>query len=457
MTTGRVIVVGLGPGDRSLLTPKAAEALAAAEVVVGYSGYLDGIADLVAGKESLAFPLGDEVLRAQVALERAAAGRTVCVVSSGDPGVYAMAGLVLELLESKAEMDVTIVPGVSAIHAAAARLGAPLAHDFAVVSLSDLMTPWPAIERRLRAAAAGDFVVALLNPKSRRRDWQLARARDLLREHRSPQTPVGIVRNAFRPGESVTLSTLAELGDVEVDMFTTVIVGNSRTRRVGDFLVTPRGYLDEPNERAGNDRGTVAFAAGSDILAESFRIIEAEVGRHRFGVEEWPIVRRMIHAAGDPSILESVVFRNDAARLGGIAVAQRTPIVTDVNMVAAGLNKDAIRSLGIDVRCRIDDVAAEAGSTRSYRAMKRAIAELPEAIFVVGNAPTALVALVEAIRGGSARPRVVVAMPVGFVGVVESKESMLALDVPTIALRGRRGGSAMAAAAVNALLLGDLP
>ena len=424
MTIGRILVVGLGPGDRALLTPMATEALAAAEVVVGYAGYLEGIADLVVGKECLSFPLGDEVLRAQVALERAAAGRTVCVVSSGDPGVYAMAGLVLELAVdvsptrgegiyprmrrsneprsdcvlprtvdalacafglTTADIDITIVPGVSAIHASAARLGAPLAHDFAVLSLSDLMTPWPAIERRLRAAAAGDFVVALLNPKSRRRDWQLARARELLLEHRTPETPVGIVRHAFRPGESVTLTTLAELGDVEVDMFTTVIVGNSRTRRFADFLVTPRGYLDRagatavsavPNdprteiaddsscgaEHGRDGRGTIA---GSDILAESFRIIEAEVGRHDFSGDEWPIVRRMIHAAGDPSIAPSVVFRHDAALLGRLAVRERTPIVTDVNMVAAGLNKDALRTLGIDVRCRIDDVAAEAGSTRA--------------------------------------------------------------------------------------------
>ena len=202
-------------------------------------------------------------------------------------------------------------------------------------------------------------------------------------------------------------------------------------------------------------RGTIV--GGNEILAESFRIIEAEVGRHHFGDDEWPIVRRMIHAAGDPGIAESVVFRHDAARLGKVAALERTPIVTDVTMVAAGLNKEAIRTLGIDVRCRIDDVAAEAGTTRSYRAMKRAIAETPEAIFVVGNAPTALMALVEAIRDGSARPRLVVAMPVGFVGVVESKEAALALDVPTIALRGRRGGSAMAAAAMNALLLGDRP
>jgi precorrin-8X/cobalt-precorrin-8 methylmutase len=262
---------------------------------------------------------------------------------------------------------------------------------------------------------------------------------------------VGIVKNAFRPGETGAVSTLDKLAELDVDMFTTVIVGNSRTRRVGDRLVTPRGYLDEPAPEP------VVVSSGGDILAESFRIIETEVDRRPFDDFEWPIVRRMIHAAGDPGIASSVVLRHDAAQCGRAAIEARTPIVTDVTMVAAGLNKEAIRSRGIDVRCRIDEVAAEAGSTRSYRAMKRALAECPEAIVIVGNAPTALVALAEAIKEGTARPRLAVAMPVGFVGVVESKEAMLALDVPTIAIRGRRGGSAMAAAAVNALLLGDRP
>src|SRR5438552_2526377 len=198
--SGAVHVIGLGPGERGLMTPQARDVLARCDVIVGYSGYLALIADMAAGKDTYALPLGEEVGRARLALAQARRGRTVGVVSSGDPGIYGMAGVVLELLEELPEADrpeVVIVPGLSAVNAAAALLGAPLGHDFAVISLSDLFTPWETIERRLEAVAEADFVLALLNPRSRRRDWQLGRARDIVARHRSGDTPVGVVRNAF--------------------------------------------------------------------------------------------------------------------------------------------------------------------------------------------------------------------------------------------------------------------
>jgi precorrin-3B C17-methyltransferase len=222
------------------MTAQALEAIRRAEVVIGYDGYFAGIADLVADKECLALPLTREADRARLAVEHLRAGRTVCVISSGDPGIYAMAGLVLEC--AAGEDDIVIVPGVSAVNAAAALLGAPLGHDFAVVSLSDLLTPWDVIERRLRAAAEADFVLALLNPKSRRRDWQYRRAQEVLARHRAPETPVGVVRNAYRPGQAVEVTTVGRMGEAAVDMFTTVIVGSSHTRRFGNVVVTPRGY-----------------------------------------------------------------------------------------------------------------------------------------------------------------------------------------------------------------------
>lgn len=245
---GRLFVVGLGPGAREAMTVQALEAIRRAEVVIGYDGYFGGVADLVAGKECLALPLTRETERARLAVERLRAGRTVCVISSGDPGVYAMASLVLECVAGEDETlleDVVIVPGVSAVNAAAALLGAPLGHDFAVVSLSDLLTPWDVIERRLRAAAEADFVLALLNPKSQRRDWQYRRAAELLAQHRAAETPVGVVRNAYRPGQAVEVTTVGRMGEAAVDMFTTVIVGSSRTRRFGNVVVTPRGYAVE--------------------------------------------------------------------------------------------------------------------------------------------------------------------------------------------------------------------
>jgi precorrin-3B C17-methyltransferase len=227
------------------MTGQALEAIRGAEVVIGYDGYFVGVADLVADKECLSLPLTRELDRARLAVERLAAGRAVCVISSGDPGVYAMASLVLECTAAADEglLDqVVIVPGVSAVNAAAALLGAPLGHDFAVISLSDLLTPWALIERRLRAAAEADFVLALLNPRSRRRDWQYRRAQEILARHRPAQTPVGVVRNAFRPGQAVTVTTVGGMAEAAVDMFTTVIIGNSQTRRFGNVVVTPRGY-----------------------------------------------------------------------------------------------------------------------------------------------------------------------------------------------------------------------
>jgi precorrin-3B C17-methyltransferase len=223
------------------MTGQALEALRQAEVVVGYDGYFVGLEDLVAGKECAALPLTQEAERARLAVERLRQGRAVCVISSGDPGVYGMAGLVLQCLVDQECDDVTVVPGVSAVNAAAALLGAPLGHDFAVVSLSDLLTPWAVIERRLRAAAEADFALAILNPKSRRRDWQYRRAQEILAAHRPPETPVGVVRNAYRAGQSVERTTVAHMADAEVDMFTTVIVGNSQTVQLGSAIVTPRG------------------------------------------------------------------------------------------------------------------------------------------------------------------------------------------------------------------------
>jgi precorrin-3B C17-methyltransferase len=241
---GRLFIVGLGPGDRIAMTGQAVEALANAEIVVGYSGYLTALRDLTRGKEVIALPLGEEVERARVAVSRAREGNRVCIVSSGDAGIYGMASVVLEALGplNEDEPEVAVIPGVSAVNAAAALLGAPLAHDFAVISLSDLLTPWEVIEKRLSAAAEADFVLALLNPQSRKRSWQLPRARALLLEHRRPETPVGIVRNAYRPEQAVEVTTLGEMMGVGVDMFTTVIVGNGSTRRFREWMVTPRGY-----------------------------------------------------------------------------------------------------------------------------------------------------------------------------------------------------------------------
>ena len=235
-------VVGLGPGDPAHRTPAAETAVRRAELVIGYGPYVDACADLLTpAQEVVRSPIGEETVRAKQAVTEAGAGRRVALVCSGDAGVYAMASLALEVA-GDAGVEVDVVPGVTAALAAAAVLGAPLGHDHAVISLSDLLTPWPAIEARLRAAAAADLVVALYNPRSRGRTWQFDAARTILLEHRSPSTPVGVVTGAARPEQSVRLTTLGHVDPAHVGMTTCVIVGCSATRVLGGRMVTPRGY-----------------------------------------------------------------------------------------------------------------------------------------------------------------------------------------------------------------------
>jgi cobalt-precorrin 5A hydrolase/precorrin-3B C17-methyltransferase len=238
-------VIGLGPGARDLLSPRAAAELGRASVIVGLDQYLDQVRDLLRpGTRVLASGLGAEEARARTAVQQAQLGHAVALIGSGDAGVYAMASPALH--EAGQDIDVVVVPGITASLAAAALLGAPLGHDHTVISLSDLHTPWPAIERRVRAAAEGDFVTVFYNPRSRGRDWQLGAAVAILAQHRPPGTPAGVVRNASRPGEQVTLTTLAAFDPATVDMLSIVIVGCSTSRMVSGRMVTPRGYSWQP-------------------------------------------------------------------------------------------------------------------------------------------------------------------------------------------------------------------
>jgi precorrin-3B C17-methyltransferase len=242
-------VVGLGPGDSSLLAPLALDRLARAEAVVGYGTYLDLVDPaLLAGKEIVSTGMMGELERAGQAVDLALSGKRTTVVSGGDAGVYGMAGLVLEVVEGRGlsgRLEVEVVPGIPALCAAAALLGAPLTHDFASVSLSDLLTPWPVIEKRLACAAEGDFVIVLYNPRSKRRSGHLERALEIIGQHRGPDTPAGMVRNAYRQGQEVLATTLGGLDPAKADMLTILIVGNSSSYLAGGRIVTPRGYLDK--------------------------------------------------------------------------------------------------------------------------------------------------------------------------------------------------------------------
>ncbi|MEU3844019.1 precorrin-3B C(17)-methyltransferase [Streptomyces sp. NPDC028635] len=246
---GRLAVVGLGPGARDLLTPRARAELRRASVLVGLDQYVDQIRDLLRpGTRILESGLGAEEERARTAVAEARRGQAVALIGSGDAGVYAMASPALA--EASDDIDVIGVPGVTAALAAGAILGAPLGHDHVSISLSDLHTPWEVIERRVRAAAEADLVVTFYNPRSRGRDWQLPKALAILAGHREPTTPVGVVRNASRPDESSRVTALGELDPATVDMMTVVTVGNTATRNIAGRMVTPRGYRWQTQEEA---------------------------------------------------------------------------------------------------------------------------------------------------------------------------------------------------------------
>ncbi len=245
---GLLYLIGLGPGDRAQRTFQAEEALERSAVIVGYQRYLALLGPRPVGQRIISSEISQEVDRAEQALDLAAAGKVVALVSGGDVGVYAMAGVVFEVLAKRGwqpgeRLDIEVIPGVSAAQAAAALLGAPLMHDFACISLSDLLTPWEQIATRLDKAAQADFVLCLYNPASQRRTWQLRQAHKILLRHKDAHTPVGIVANAYREGQNIALTNLGQMLEHTIDMRTVVVIGNAETFILGDRMVTPRGYL----------------------------------------------------------------------------------------------------------------------------------------------------------------------------------------------------------------------
>ena len=256
----KLYVVGTGPGDKDLVAPKAIAAIKASSDLVAYGLYLDLLGDVCDGKEHHDLPLGEEIGRARLALDLAAGGKTTALISSGDIGIYAMATLVFELLDFQLQgketgsdlsakwldVDIEVVPGISAMQAGAASVGAMLGHDFCTISLSDLLTPWQTIEKRLHACGQGDFVVSFYNPRSKKRDWQINTARDILLQYRPKDTPVLLGRQLTREDQSITITTLEKLHSDDVDMFTLVSVGNSESRHIingnKEWIYTPRGY-----------------------------------------------------------------------------------------------------------------------------------------------------------------------------------------------------------------------
>ncbi|MCC4115674.1 precorrin-3B C(17)-methyltransferase [Aromatoleum toluclasticum] len=263
MTTGKIMLVGLGPGSVEHMSGRARAAIAEADTIIGYVTYIRLVADLVEGKEVVKKSMTEELDRAIEALDRAKQGKKVALISSGDAGVYGMAGPTFEVLfqagwtpptGQPGDIEVEIIPGASALNTCAALVGAPLTHDFCAISLSDLLTPWPVIARRLNAVATADFVVALYNPKSGRRARQIVEAQRLFLAHRRPDTPVAIVKSAYRPKQRIEFTTLDKMTECDIGMLSTVLIGNSNTFVRDGLMVTPRGYANKYDVEAGTTR-----------------------------------------------------------------------------------------------------------------------------------------------------------------------------------------------------------
>lgn len=454
---GKIIVAGIGPGSAADMTPAVIDAVSGADAVVGYKYYFQFIAPYVhEGCECIDTGMKRERDRAEQAFDLAEQGKTVVVISSGDAGIYGMTPLVYEMRRERgSDIDIESLPGISAFQKAASLLGAPIGHDLCLVSLSDLMTPWEVIERRIRAAAMGDFVTAIYNPKSQGRYWQLYRLQELFLQERSSATPVGYVRQAGRDEQVVKVTTLREFDPEDVDMFTVILIGNSQSYVADGKMITPRGYY---REQADSDA-----KPGQQIMMESFRTIEGELRNRNIPLDHKWALLHAIHTTADFD-MENILHTDPgavAALYEKVASGLLKTIVSDVTMVTSGIRKGALSRLGVEAKCylsdpRVSEMASTLGITRTQAGIRLAVEEHPDALFVFGNAPTALMELCELIRRSKAHPAGIIAAPVGFVHVRESKHMVKPFkDIPKIIVEGRKGGSNLAATLCNAILCYD--
>lgn len=452
----KIIVAGIGPGSSEDITPAVLEAVRQSDVIVGYKYYFKFIEPyLTPGTQCIDSGMRQELQRAEEAVALAKGGKTVCVISSGDAGIYGMAPLILEMDPT---MDIQVLPGISAFQKAASLLGAPIGHDMCIISLSDLMTSWQLIEKRIQAAAFGDFVTAVYNPKSHGRYWQLYRLKELFLKQRAVTTPVGYVRQAGRPEQEVKLTTLGDFDPEDVDMFTIVLIGNSQSYIANGKFITPRGYSLTTGEGSGYSQ-----SPGSQIMNESFCTILSEMKNPDVPTWRlWPLLHA-IHTTVDFGMEKCLWMDERATEIIYNKVKDGTlrHIVTDVTMAASGIRKGALERLGVEVHCYINDprtreMAEEKGITRSQACMQLASEEYPGALYVVGNAPTALFEICDLTRKGKMSPAGIIAAPVGFVHVCESKHAVKTLtQIPKIIVEGRKGGSNLAATLCNAILTYD--
>ena len=451
---GKIIIAGIGPGSKEDITPAVLEAVGKADVIVGYKYYFQFIESYVPeGCICIDTGMKKERERAEEAFRLAEEGKTVLVISSGDAGIYGMGPLVYEMRRQRqSAIEIESLPGISAFQKAASLLGAPIGHDLCIISLSDLMTPWEVIERRIRAAAEGDFVTAVYNPKSHGRYWQLYRLQELFLAVRSGDTPLGYVRQAGRPEQEVTITTLANFDPEAVDMFTVILIGNSQSYIDGNQIITPRGYYREQQ--------TDDLKPGQQIMMESFRTIASELRRQDYPLDHKWALLHAIHTTADFD-MEQILYTDDHAvetLYKEVSKGRLKTIVTDVTMVTSGIRKGALERLGIEAKCylqdsRVAEMSVAEGITRTQAGIRLAVEEHPDALFAFGNAPTALMELCDLVRKGKAHPAGIIAAPVGFVHVRESKHMVKPFkEIPKIIVEGRKGGSNLAATLCNAIL-----
>lgn len=458
MSQAKIIVAGIGPGSEADITPAVLNAVRQADVIVGYKYYFQFIAPYVS-PHAVCVDTGmkREKARAEEAFNYAQEGKTVCVISSGDAGIYGMAPLIYEMKrERSSDMEIEVLPGISAFQKAASLLGAPIGHDLCIISLSDLMTPWERIEKRINAAASADFVTAIYNPKSEGRYWQLYRLKEIFLQERTPETPVGYVRQAGREEEKVCVTTLADFDPEEIDMFTVVIIGNSQSYQWENHFITPRGYYRESKAES--------VGIGQDIMIRSFRTIEQELRNKEIPLgRKWALLHA-IHTTADFD-MENLLYTDPDAVENLYAKCRDgeiKTIITDVTMTASGIRKGALERRGIEVKCylhdeRVAELAKAKNITRTQAGIRLAVEEHPQGtLFVFGNAPTALMELCDLIRKKKVAPAGIIAAPVGFVHVQESKHMTKPFtDIPKLVVEGRKGGSNLAATLVNSILCFD--
>ena len=454
---GKIIIAGIGPGSQEDITPAVLHAVSSADAIVGYKYYFQFIKQYIPENcECIDTGMKKELERAEQAFALAEQGKTVVVISSGDAGIYGMTPLVYEIKrERQSDVEIESLPGISAFQKAASLLGAPIGHDMSIISLSDLMTPWDVIERRIKAAAVGDFVTAVYNPKSNDRYWQLYRLVELFLQQRTAETPVGYVRQAGREEQEIKVTTLAEFDPEDVDMFTVILIGNSQSYISDGKIITPRGYYRELQDSG--------VKPGQQIMIESFRTIESELRNKDISLDHKWALLHAIHTTADFE-MERILYTDNGAvetLYNKVASGEIKTIVTDVTMVTSGIRKGALARLGVEAKCylsdpRVADMAANQGITRTQAGIRLAVEEHPDALFAFGNAPTALMELCDLIRKGKAHPAGIIAAPVGFVHVRESKHMVKPFkDIPKIIVEGRKGGSNLAATLCNAILTFD--